>query len=75
MVPKKKKYLGGKTALVESPVASIEVFVESEVDQACFLEWWVKELNYGTESFTINLPFFGIWKDWTVTVMGEEMKA
>ncbi len=73
-VPKKKKYLGGRTELTTYPVANIEVFVSNEVDKAIFLEWWVTELNYGTESFSIKFPFFGIWKDWIVTAIGDEMK-
>lgn len=71
MIPKKKRYLGKKTALVKKPTMNVSVIIESELDQAVFLEFWVTELNYGTELFTIKAPFFGIWHDWTVSVIGD----
>ena len=70
-VPRKKKYLGGKNRLVDFLTITIEVLVKSEVDAAVLLEWWVSELDYGTKTFLIYLPYFGIRKKWTASIVGD----
>lgn len=73
VVPKKTKGLGGRTILEESATVSIKVLLKTELEAAIFLEWWATELNYGTETFTINIPYFGIRKEWTVLIL-EQLK-
>lgn len=69
--PQKKKYLGGKTLLLDDANLEITVLLPSTLDTTLFLEWWITELNFGTEDFTINLPYFGITKDWLVVATNE----
>lgn len=64
--PQKKKYLGGKTLLLDDATLEITVLLPSTLDTTLFLEWWITELNFGTEDFAINIPYFGITKDWLV---------
>lgn len=67
-VPIKENCLAGKKVLRSKPIAQIKVFVKNGVDEAILLEWFVSELDYGTNSFTISLPFFGITRDWNVRI-------
>ena len=69
--PSKKKYLGHKTGLLDKPTITIKVFIETALDAAFFLEWWVVELDYNTKPFIIDLPYFGIRKKWTASIIGQ----
>lgn len=70
-VPRKIKGLGGRTILDDYPIISIKVLLKTDMEIAIFLEWWTTEINYGTEDFTITVPFFGIIKNWKVIASGE----
>lgn len=69
--PRKKKYLGNKASLVDKATVSITILVRDETEAAIFLEWWVSELDYGVNPFTINVPFFGISRGWNVLAIGD----
>ena len=70
-IPRKLKGLGGKSLLTNKPEATITILVKNELDTSILLEWWTTELNCGINNFSINVPFFGIRRDWNVRVVGD----
>lgn len=66
----KKNYLGGKTKVI-NPTGKIEVLARDNIEYGIFTEWYVNELDYGNNSFTIEAPFFGLQRTWNVKIIGD----
>ena len=70
-VLKKKRYLANKSEVNDNPRVKAKVLIPQEGDIAIFATWWIEELNYGHNNFTINIPFFGILRDWNVRLKND----
>jgi hypothetical protein len=66
----KKRFLNNKSRL-EEQTAKIKVRVISDYDLSILLEWWINEIDYGYESFTIEAPFFGLNRIWNVELTND----
>jgi len=59
------KYLGANT-YVYNPKGTAVVSTETHAEFQVFLDWYINTTERGKNSFTINLPFFGVLRDWEV---------
>ena len=66
----KKNYLGGKSKVI-NPTGKIEVLAKSDLEYAIFTDWYINELDYGNNDFTIEAPFFGLTRRWNVKIVGD----
>ena len=66
----KKNYLGGKSKVI-NPTGKIEVLARDNLEYGIFTEWYVNELDYGNNSFTLEAPFFGLQRAWNVKTIGD----
>ena len=65
-VPQKTKCLGGRSVLLDDASVNVKVLMRDAFDSQVFLEWWVKELDFGVKPFSMNLMLFGVKKSWSV---------
>ena len=66
----KKNYLGGKSKII-NPAGKIEVLTKSDLEYAVFTDWYINEIDYGNNDFTIEAPFFGLKRKWNVKIVGD----
>lgn len=66
----KKNYLGGKSKVI-NPTGKIEVLVKSDLEYTIFTDWYISEIDYGNNDFTIEAPFFGLKRKWNVKIVGD----
>lgn len=66
----KKNYLGGKSKII-NPTGKVEVLARDDLEYGIFTEWYVNELDYGNNSFTLEVPFFGLKRAWNVKIVGD----
>ncbi len=60
VIPTKKRYLGGRSALAERTTIQATLATVNETEIANFADWWVNDLNYGTIPFWLDIKFFGV---------------
>jgi len=61
--PFRKKYLGGGFGDPSKAEVGVTAVTETNSDIQAFERWY---LDYGHGEFTINLPLFGVERDWNV---------
>lgn len=66
----KKNYLGGKSKTT-NPTGKIEILSKSDLEYAIFTDWYINELGYGNNDFTIEAPFFGLKRKWNVRIIDD----
>ncbi len=63
---RKTKYLGGAISPFSKGEIKVNLMLFSDEEMRIFAEWWVNSLNFGTNAFTITLPYFGATRLYTV---------
>ncbi len=63
---RKDKYLGGAISDFIDGKMTVKLLLQTDVEMVMFAEWWVTDLNYGTNPFNITLPFFATTKEYMV---------
>jgi hypothetical protein len=66
--PETKKYLGGHKH-VYLPKATVKAIFETHADMETFMRWYITDLDYGVNTFTISLPLFGVTRAWEVQLL------
>ena len=66
-LPFMKKYLGNTVneSYRERGKGTVSVHIDSHADMNTFTQWYN---TYGHDTFTINLPLFGVEKAWSVRI-------
>jgi len=54
-----KSYLGGRTNPVNANKITATLKIDTDENADLFYQWWKDNLNFGVDSFTIELPVFG----------------
>lgn len=72
---RKKRYLGNVSVVLDNPIIGASVIVKYPSDLSIFASWWLDELDYGYLPFTLNLPFFGVTRDWQVKIKNNLAEA
>ena len=63
----KLEYCLGKTGVFATNETMIgKIMIEDNVALSKLASWYIKELNYGNNQFTVSLPFMGTTATWTV---------
>ena len=62
------RFLGGKSTLNYAKVTA-SIYIETNADATTFMSWWMKEISYGYDIFTIELPFMGLKRYWLVKLL------
>jgi len=69
-LPSATRYLGGKS-VVNPSRGKVKVIFTSHADFETFMRWYITDINYGLDSFTITVPFFGVSRAWEVKILTE----
>lgn len=65
ILPETKKYIGSKT-YTHKARATVDAVIDSHADMDDFTRWYITDISWGTDSFTITLPLFGVSRAWNV---------
>ncbi|RLA74310.1 MAG: hypothetical protein DRG30_05450 [Epsilonproteobacteria bacterium] len=68
--PKVNRYLGGEK-YVHLSTGRVTISIESHSDMELFSSWYIDDISWGVDPFTISLPFFGVIRDWNVRLTKE----
>ena len=68
--PVTRQYLGGRKFTYPTTV-NVEVFIGSHSDMEDFMRWYITDLAWGTNSFTISIPLFGVTRAWSVKIVND----
>jgi len=58
--------LNSQQIVNELPKVSFKIIVKGKMDTQIFSYWWINEVKYGVEPFTVSLTLFGVEREWIV---------
>ncbi len=70
ILPKTTKYLAAKKEVGKAN-AKVTAFVKTHADMDEFTRWYITDLDWGVNVFTMSLPLFGVTRNWEVKLIKE----
>jgi len=68
--PEAKNYLGEEKFVYPS-TAKVTALIKTHADMEVFTRWYITDIAWGTGTFTISLPLFGVTRDWEVRLINK----
>ncbi len=68
---KKVRYLGGYLSPFFKRRAVVLLRLSSDAEMDLFATWWVNDLDFGSNPFRIDLPYFGVTKTHVVRMLND----
>ncbi|MDM5272075.1 hypothetical protein PGH07_07775 [Sulfurovum sp. zt1-1] len=65
ILPETIKGLGGQK-LLGNANGKVTAFIKTHAEMEQFTRWYITDINWRVDAFTISLPLFGVTRDWNV---------
>ncbi len=68
---KKDRYLGGYLSPFYKRKSVVLLRLNTDIEMDTFATWWVNDLDFGSNPFRIDLPYFGVTKTHVVRMLND----